>query len=307
MLKPAIAGVTRIPLRWRLSLIGRHRGAVYISASRRAKFDRRYIRIGAGRRLGNDARRSLAACAEEFMTRNPQCRCHRERRRFGRRRRRGAARHRRYRHDVASACRGANANTPPRKTSTFRIMSNWRSTASPSSCNRANPVAALDFAQLRDIFTGKVRNWRDLGGADAEIVAVRPRGRFGNGRAVRRARAGRRSPMAHRSGNCRPTRPSSRRLRPSQARWAMSASARCGAAATASRPFRFTRTTNGAGDQPSIETIRVRQLSVRARALSRRAGKAGGRRQSLSRFLFRRRRPGFDPARRLYRDHACSP
>ncbi len=36
--------------------------------------------------------------------------------------------------------------------------------------NRANPVAALDIGQVRDIFTGKVRNWRELGGADIEIA-----------------------------------------------------------------------------------------------------------------------------------------
>jgi len=36
--------------------------------------------------------------------------------------------------------------------------------------NRANSVDALDFDQLRDVFTGKTRNWRELGGADAEII-----------------------------------------------------------------------------------------------------------------------------------------
>jgi phosphate transport system substrate-binding protein len=37
--------------------------------------------------------------------------------------------------------------------------------------NRASAVAALDIGQLRGIFTGKVRNWRELGGGDAEIFA----------------------------------------------------------------------------------------------------------------------------------------
>jgi phosphate transport system substrate-binding protein len=36
--------------------------------------------------------------------------------------------------------------------------------------NRASVVAALDLGQLRSIFTGRVRNWRELGGADAEIL-----------------------------------------------------------------------------------------------------------------------------------------
>jgi len=36
--------------------------------------------------------------------------------------------------------------------------------------NGANPVAALGLDQLHDIFTGKVRNWSELGAQDAEIL-----------------------------------------------------------------------------------------------------------------------------------------
>jgi phosphate transport system substrate-binding protein len=36
--------------------------------------------------------------------------------------------------------------------------------------HRANAVASLDFAQLQAVFTGKIRNWRELGGADSEIL-----------------------------------------------------------------------------------------------------------------------------------------
>lgn len=36
--------------------------------------------------------------------------------------------------------------------------------------HRANPIAALDLAQLHGIFTGKIRNWRELQGVDGEIV-----------------------------------------------------------------------------------------------------------------------------------------
>jgi phosphate transport system substrate-binding protein len=35
--------------------------------------------------------------------------------------------------------------------------------------NSANAVAALDLDQLRSIFTGRSRNWREVGGADGEI------------------------------------------------------------------------------------------------------------------------------------------
>ncbi len=36
--------------------------------------------------------------------------------------------------------------------------------------NRANPITVLTLAQLRDIFTGKVGNWRELGAGDGDIL-----------------------------------------------------------------------------------------------------------------------------------------
>jgi phosphate transport system substrate-binding protein len=36
--------------------------------------------------------------------------------------------------------------------------------------NRANPVATLSIDQLREIFTGKIANWRELEGFDGEIM-----------------------------------------------------------------------------------------------------------------------------------------
>lgn len=36
--------------------------------------------------------------------------------------------------------------------------------------NEANPVKELTLAQLKDIFTGKVKNWKDVGGDDAPIT-----------------------------------------------------------------------------------------------------------------------------------------
>jgi phosphate transport system substrate-binding protein len=38
--------------------------------------------------------------------------------------------------------------------------------------NPENPVPALTIGQLADIFTGRIDNWRDVGGIDAPIVPV---------------------------------------------------------------------------------------------------------------------------------------
>jgi phosphate transport system substrate-binding protein len=38
--------------------------------------------------------------------------------------------------------------------------------------NPDNPVDQLTIAQLADIFTGRITNWRDVGGRDADIVLV---------------------------------------------------------------------------------------------------------------------------------------
>lgn len=38
--------------------------------------------------------------------------------------------------------------------------------------NPANKVGTLTMAQLADIYTGKIRNWKELGGDDAEIVVI---------------------------------------------------------------------------------------------------------------------------------------
>jgi phosphate transport system substrate-binding protein len=36
--------------------------------------------------------------------------------------------------------------------------------------NNSNGVKELSFDQLRDIYTGKIRNWKDVGGKDAQII-----------------------------------------------------------------------------------------------------------------------------------------
>ena len=38
--------------------------------------------------------------------------------------------------------------------------------------NAANPVKSLTEAQLKDIFTGKITSWKDVGGADQPILVI---------------------------------------------------------------------------------------------------------------------------------------
>ncbi len=42
--------------------------------------------------------------------------------------------------------------------------------------NEENPVQSLTQQQLRDIYAGKITNWKEVGGADAAIVAFQRRG-----------------------------------------------------------------------------------------------------------------------------------
>lgn len=45
--------------------------------------------------------------------------------------------------------------------------------------NAANPVKSLTAAQLKDIFTGKIKSWKDVGGPDKPIVIVAEPAGFG--------------------------------------------------------------------------------------------------------------------------------
>lgn len=38
--------------------------------------------------------------------------------------------------------------------------------------NPKNPITELSLSQLKDIYTGKITNWKEVGGADANIVVV---------------------------------------------------------------------------------------------------------------------------------------
>lgn len=38
--------------------------------------------------------------------------------------------------------------------------------------SKDNKIDSLKLSQIRDIYTGKIRNWKDVGGKDSEIVVV---------------------------------------------------------------------------------------------------------------------------------------
>jgi phosphate transport system substrate-binding protein len=38
--------------------------------------------------------------------------------------------------------------------------------------NKANPIAALTLEQVKGLHTGKIKNWKEVGGLDAEVVVV---------------------------------------------------------------------------------------------------------------------------------------
>ncbi len=73
--------------------------------------------------------------------------------------------------DIAAASREANSNelalAAERGIELSNIVIGTYSIAVV--VNAANPVAELTRAQVRDIFTGKVKNWNEVGGADSPI------------------------------------------------------------------------------------------------------------------------------------------
>ena len=47
-------------------------------------------------------------------------------------------------------------------------------------CIRDSPVTDLTQQQLRDIYAGKITNWKDVGGQDLDIVAFQRRSDSGS-------------------------------------------------------------------------------------------------------------------------------
>jgi phosphate transport system substrate-binding protein len=67
-----------------------------------------------------------------------------------------------------------NAKTPGSvDTSKLREFNVFEDTLSPV-CNPANGVTSLSMDQVKDILTGKIKNWKEVGGADLAIMVVIP-------------------------------------------------------------------------------------------------------------------------------------
>jgi phosphate transport system substrate-binding protein len=72
----------------------------------------------------------------------------------------------------------ANSSRPMKQTEMDKLKSRYNTLGVEIKCakdgvtiflNDANKVSELTLKQLSDIYTGKIRNWKELGGADAEI------------------------------------------------------------------------------------------------------------------------------------------
>ena len=133
--------------------------------------------------------------------------------------------------------------------------------------NRANPVATLSIDQLREIFTGKIPTGASSRGSTAKSCRLRaPRARAPR-RCSANARSARKSTGPRCSG-CRPTRRSSPRWRRGRERSAMPVSARFGSAATGSEPSRSPRAAASPVNRDTGDDHR-RHLSIEPDALSR--------------------------------------
>jgi phosphate transport system substrate-binding protein len=71
-----------------------------------------------------------------------------------------------------------NASRPMKQTEIEKLKSRYNTLGVEIPCakdgvtiflNEANKVTELTLKQLRDIYTGKIRNWKEVGGIDAEI------------------------------------------------------------------------------------------------------------------------------------------
>ncbi len=125
--------------------------------------------VGSVQVVGSESMHpSVTACAEDFMTRNPQADVIVKGGGSGD----GVAALLHGITDIAMASR----ELTPREREYARANSIELAVFSVAQdgisiiVNRANPVADLSLSQLRDIFAGRLRNWGDLGAPQGEII-----------------------------------------------------------------------------------------------------------------------------------------
>ena len=85
--------------------------------------------------------------------------------------------------DIGGACRATLPNEPKER-SAHQIPVAWD--ALVVVVNKDNPVNSITFKQLQKIYIGKIKNWKELGGANAPIELYERKGSFsGVGRTLR--------------------------------------------------------------------------------------------------------------------------
>jgi len=85
--------------------------------------------------------------------------------------------------DIGGACRPIIEGHPEERMA-YQVPVAWD--ALVVIVHEKNPVNSVNSRELRDIYTGKIRNWKELGGPDAAIELYVRRGRFsGVGRTLR--------------------------------------------------------------------------------------------------------------------------
>ena len=85
--------------------------------------------------------------------------------------------------DIGGACR-AIIESHPEERSAYQVPVAWDALA--VIVHPKNPVQSITLKQLQDVYLGKLRNWKDLGGPDAPIELYVRRGKIsGVGRTLR--------------------------------------------------------------------------------------------------------------------------
>ena len=85
--------------------------------------------------------------------------------------------------DIGGACRPIIENDPEERNA-YQVPVAWDALA--VIVHPGNPVKSITFSQLQDVYLGKIKNWKQLGGVDAPIELYIRRGKIsGVGRTLR--------------------------------------------------------------------------------------------------------------------------